>query len=226
MTLHPIAHIQSDFPTKFGIPRQSGMVPGLSSALIFTPPYRDPNALRGLEAFSHLWLIWGFSAIEAGKYSPTVRPPRLGGNVRLGVFATRSPYRPNPLGLSAVAIEKIENDPNLGPLIHLRGADLLDGTPIYDIKPYLPYADAILEAAKGFVETSPLPALKVEMSEGLLSRLPPEKREPLLAVLALDPRPPYQEDPHRLYGFPFAGFEVKFRVRGNHLTVVDLRPWE
>ena len=224
MTLHPIAHLRSDFPTKFGIPRQSGMVPELCSALVFTPPYRDMNALRGLTAFSHLWLIWGFSAVESRTFSPTVRPPRLGGNIRLGVFATRSPYRPNPLGLSAVTIEKIREDPHLGPVIHLLGADLLDGTPIYDIKPYLPYADAIHGATGGFAEASPQPVLKVEMPQELISRLPPGKREALLAVLALDPRPSYQEDPERVYGLLFAGFEVKFWVRGEILTVIDLRP--
>ena len=224
MTLHPIAHIQSDFPAKFGIPRQSGMVPILRAKLIFTPPYRDPNALRGLADFSHLWLIWGFSGVEPKPFSPTVRPPRLGGNVRLGVFATRSPCRPNPLGLSAVAIEKLEEDPKLGPVIHLLGADLQDGSPVYDIKPYLPYADAIAEAKGGFAEEVPRPTLKVDASDEHLALLPPDKREALLAVLALDPRPSYQENPERVYGLSFAGFEVKFRISGDILTIIDLQP--
>ena len=224
MTIHPIGHIHSDFPTKFGIPRQSGMVRSLRAKLVFAPPYRDANALRGLTDFSHLWLIWAFSAVESGGFSPTVRPPRLGGNVRLGVFATRSPYRPNPLGLSVVAMEAIEEDPDLGPVIHLLGADLMDGTPVYDIKPYLPYADAIPEAKGGFADTPPGPALQVEISEAHLAMLPPGKGAALLAVLALDPRPSYQEDANRVYGFLFGGFEVKFQVRGEVLTVIDISP--
>jgi len=228
MTLHPIAHMQSDFPAKFGIPRQSGVVPALTGAIIFTPPYRDPEALRGLSDFSHLWLIWGFSAVgDDGSrpgWSPTVRPPRLGGNARMGVFATRSPNRPNPLGLSAVEIADIAQDPKLGPLIRVRGGDLLDGTPIYDIKPYLPYADSLPEAVGGFADAACEPTLAVEVSAEHLAHLPPEKWAALRGILALDPRPPYQCDPLRVYGLQFAGCEVKFRVMNGVLTVVEIHP--
>lgn len=224
MTLHPIAHIRSDFPTKFGIPRQSGLVPELSATLVFEPEYRNPEALRGLLGFSHLWLIWGFSAREETTWSPTVRPPRLGGNTRMGIFATRSPNRPNPLGLSAVAIEEIIEDPILGPLIRIRGGDLLDGTPIYDIKPYLPYADSLPEATGGFANTAQERSLTVEAAENLLTPLPPEKQTALQAILALDPRPPYQDDPLRVYGLQFAGCEIKFRVEGSVLTVLEVYP--
>ena len=222
MTLTPIAHMQSDFPEKFGIPRQSGIVPALRSTIVFTPEYRNPDALRGLEAFSHIWLVWGFSASVQTGVAATVRPPRLGGNVRLGVFATRSPFRPNPLGLSAVSVEGIALDDARGPVIHVRGADLLDGTPIYDLKPYLPYADCIPDAVGGFAADAPDVLREIADPDAFLSRLPPDKREALRGILALDPRPPYQRDPARVYGLVFAGFEVRFRVAGDVLTVADV----
>lgn len=222
MTIHPIAHIRTDFPTKFGIPRQSGIVPNLTGAIVFEPKYRTPEALRGLEGFSHLWLIWGFHRAEQTGWSPTVRPPRLGGNARLGVFATRSPFRPNPLGLSAVAIEEITEDLAHGSIIRVRGADLLDKTPIYDLKPYLPYADSIPDATGGFAESVPEPRLQVEMTPEQLGLLPPEKRAALSAVLALDPRPSYQQDAARVHGMQFSGFEVKFLVADGVLTVVEV----
>ncbi|MCL2367500.1 MAG: tRNA (N6-threonylcarbamoyladenosine(37)-N6)-methyltransferase TrmO [Oscillospiraceae bacterium] len=221
MELHPIARIHSDFPAKFGIPRQSGLVPGLEALIVFEPPCRDPAALRGLEAFSHLWLIWGASALSPGDWSPTVRPPRLGGNARLGVFATRALRRPNPLGLSAVEIAGIEETRDNGTVIRVRGADLLDGTPIYDVKPYLPYADAIPGAKGGFANAPPNPRLTVEADETRLACLPPEKRESLKALLALDPRPAYQDDPARIHGLIFAGCEIKFRVTGNRLIIIE-----
>lgn len=223
MTLKTIAHIESDFPAKFGVPRQSGLVDCLRATVVFEPEYRSPDALRGLEDFSHLWLIWGFSGVKQGDFSPTVRPPRLGGNTRMGVFATRSPYRPNPIGLSPVRIEAIGQDPARGPLIHVLGADLVDGTPIYDLKPYLPYVDSIPEARGGFASRPPGPALRVAADEALLAPLPPDGRRALVELLALDPRPSYQEDPDRVYGMAFAGFEIKFRVAGDELTVLDIR---
>lgn len=222
-TLKTIAHIRSDFPEKFGVPRQSGLVEGLIATIVLEPEYRSPDALRGLEGFSHLWLIWGFSGVKAEGFQPTVRPPRLGGNTRMGVFATRSPYRPNPIGLSSVRIESIEQDPALGPLIRVLGADLVDGTPIYDIKPYLPYADSHPEAMGGFAGQTPGPALRVSAPQELLARLAAEKRQVLLELLALDPRPSYQDDAERVYGMTFAGFEVKFRVSGEDLTVLDIQ---
>ena len=215
-----IARIHSDFPTKFGIPRQSALVPELKSRIVFEPEYRDENALRGIEQFTHLWLIWNFS--ESKGWSPTVRPPRLGGNTRLGVFATRSPFRPNPIGLSVVRLEGVERDPKLGPVLVVSGADLLDGTPILDIKPYIPYADSHPEASGGFTEQTVNHHLNVDFPEELLQRVPPEKRAALTGVLAQDPRPSYQDDPSRIYGFPFAGMEVRFRVEGEQLTVVDI----
>lgn len=223
-TFHEIAHIHSDFPGKFGIPRQSGIVKALQAAVVFQPAYRNPDALRGLEAFSHIWLLWGFSEAKREAWSPTVRPPRLGGNARMGVFATRSPFRPNPIGLSAVEISGIELHSAQGPVIHVLGADLMDGTPIYDIKPYLPYADCLPGALGGFAGQAP-GALRVEAPAELLARLPEEKRPALLDVLAHDPRPSYQDDPGRVYGMAFAGFEVKFCVSEEVLTVLDiLRP--
>ena len=215
-----IARIHSDFPTKFGIPRQSALVPELKSRIVFEPEYRDENALRGIEQFTHLWLIWNFS--ESKGWSPTVRPPRLGGNTRLGVFATRSPFRPNPIGLSVVRLEGVERDPKLGPVLVVSGADLLDGTPILDIKPYIPYADSHPEASGGFTEQTVSHHLDVDFPEELLQRVPPDKRAALTGVLAQDPRPSYQDDPSRIYGFPFAGMEVRFRVEGEQLTVVDI----
>ena len=215
-----IARIHSDFPTKFGIPRQSALVPELKSRIVFEPEYRDENALRGIEQFTHLWLIWNFS--ESKGWSPTVRPPRLGGNTRLGVFATRSPFRPNPIGLSVVRLEGVERDPKLGPVLVVSGADLLDGTPILDVKPYIPYADSHPEASGGFTEQTVSHHLDVDFPEELLQRVPPDKRAALTGVLAQDPRPSYQDDPSRIYGFPFAGMEVRFRVEGEQLTVVDI----
>ena len=215
-----IARIHSDFPTKFGIPRQSALVPELKSRIVFEPEYRDENALRGIEQFTHLWLIWNFS--ESKGWSPTVRPPRLGGNTRLGVFATRSPFRPNPIGLSSVRLEGVERDPKLGPVLIVSCADLMDGTPILDIKPYIPYADSHPEASEGFTARTVSHHLKVNFPDQLLQRVPPDKREALIAVLSQDPRPSYQDDPSRIYGFPFAGMEVRFRVEGEQLTVVDI----
>lgn len=217
--LRVIARVHSDFQDKFGIPRQSGLVDALRARVVFEPEYRIPEAVRGLEAFSHIWLIWQFSQAVRENWSPTVRPPRLGGNRRLGVFATRSPFRPNALGLSAVRLERVEPDPKLGPVLHIAGADLLDGTPVYDIKPYLPYADAHPEASGGFTDRTPRRKLEVRCPEALLSRMPGEKREALLGVLAEDPRPSYQDDPERVYGMAFAGVEVKFTVSEDILTV-------
>lgn len=222
MEIAPIAHIRSDFKEKFGIPRQSGLVPSLRAEVVFAPPYRVPEALRGLEGFSHIWLIWEFSQARREAWSPTVRPPRLGGSRRMGVFATRSPFRPNALGLSVVRLEAVEPDTPRGPVLHVSGADLLDGTPIYDVKPYLPYADAIPEASGGFTDRTPRSLLAVECPPALLERVPPEKREALLAVLAQDPRPSYQDDPDRAYGMAFAELEVRFTVEGGKLRVVEI----
>ena len=220
--MEPIAHIRSDFPTKFGVPRQAGLVEALQAAVVFEPPCRVPEALRGIEGFSHLWLIWEFSQNRREGWSPTVRPPRLGGNKRLGVFATRSPFRPNPIGLSCVRLEGVELDTPEGPVLHVSGADLVDGTPILDIKPYIPYADCHPEAAGGFAGTAPEGELTVEIPSRLLERVPPDRREALEGVLAQDPRPSYQDDPERVYGFGFAGLEVRFTVKDGTLTVVDI----
>ena len=220
MELTPIAHIRSDFSEKFGIPRQSGLVEELTAAVVFEPEYRDPSAFRGLEGFSHLWLIWEFSRSKG--WSPTVRPPRLGGNKRLGVFATRSPFRPNPLGLSCVRLVEVRQDRALGPVLVVAGADLMDGTPIYDVKPYLPYADCKPDAAGGFAAQPKGADLTVDCPPALLDRVPEDKRAALLAVLAQDPRPQYQDDPERVYGMAFAGLEVKFRVAGEQLTVTEI----
>ena len=220
--MEPIARIHTDFSTKFGVPRQSGLVEALEAEIIFEPPYREPAALRGLEGFSHLWLVWVFHQAAGRPWSPTVRPPRLGGNRRMGVFATRSPFRPNPVGLSAVKLAGIEAVGPSGPVLRVRGADLVDGTPILDIKPYLPYADCIPEASGGFAPQPALAPLTVEIPPALLERVPPERREALEAVLAQDPRPRYQEDPERIYGFTFAGLEVRFTVEGDRLTVREV----
>ncbi len=220
--MEPIARIHTDFSTKFGVPRQSGLVEALEAEIIFEPPYRDPAALRGLEGFSHLWLVWVFHQAAGRPWSPTVRPPRLGGNRRMGVFATRSPFRPNPVGLSAVKLAGIEAAGPSGPVLRVRGADLVDGTPILDIKPYLPYADCIPEASGGFAPQPALAPLTVEIPPALLERVPPERREALEAVLAQDPRPRYQADPERIYGFTFAGLEVRFTVEGERLTVREV----
>ena len=219
-----IARIQSDFQEKFGIPRQSGLVEALRSTVVFEPEYRNPEALRGIEGFSHLWLIWQFSEAVRADWSPTVRPPRLGGNARLGVFATRSPFRPNAIGLSCVRLEAVRVDPALGTVLDVAGADLLDGTPIYDIKPYLPYADCRPEAAGGFAAQAPEAKLKVAVPPALLAAVPPEKRQALLGVLAQDPRPSYHHDPTRSYGMRFGGLEVRFTVDGDRLTVTEIRP--
>lgn len=217
-----IARIQSAFPEKFGIPRQSGLVEELQAKIVFEPEYRNPDAVRGLDEFSHLWLIWEFSEAKRETWSPTVRPPRLGGNQRLGVFATRSPYRPNPVGLSCVKLERVEIDGALGPVIHVRGADLMDGTPIYDIKPYLPYADCHPDAVGGFASDRPEEKLQVEIPEEFCSVVSGEVLSALRGVLAQDPRPAYQKDPERVYGLSFAGMEVRFQVDGDKLTVCGI----
>ena len=219
-----IATIRSDFPTKFGIPRQSGLVEELRATVVFEPEYRSPDALRGLEDFSHLWLIWQFSEAVRDKWSPTVRPPRLGGNTRMGVFATRSPFRPNPIGLSCVRLEGIRREPELGHVLEVSGADLMDGTPILDIKPCVPYADSHPRAAGGFAGPDGGPILEVRVPEELLSRVPLDKREALLGVLSHDPRPPYQQDPDRVYGLDFAGLNIRFSVQDQVLTVRALQP--
>ena len=215
-----IAWIRSDFRTKFGVPRQSGLVEALRAEIVFEPEFRNPDALRGIEGFSHLWLVWQFSATVREDWSPTVRPPRLGGNVRMGVFATRSPFRPNPIGLSCVRLEGVEQRAE-GPVLIVSGADLMDGTPIYDIKPYLPYADCKADAAGGFAPQR-AEELAVEFPPELLARVPEDKRAALTGVLAQDPRPHYQSDPARIYGMSFAGMEVRFRVADGVLTVVEL----
>ena len=215
-----IARIRSDFRTKFGVPRQSGLVEALRAEIVFEPEFRNPDALRGIEGFSHLWLVWQFSATVREDWSPTVRPPRLGGNVRMGVFATRSPFRPNPIGLSCVRLEGVEQRTE-GPVLIVSGADLMDGTPIYDIKPYLPYADCKADAAGGFAPQR-AEELAVEFPPELLARVPEDKRAALTGVLAQDPRPHYQSDPARIYGMSFAGMEVRFRVADGVLTVVEL----
>ena len=223
MDIRPIAYIRTEFPEKFGVPRQSCLAKGLRGRIVFEPQYRNPDALRGLEGFSHIWLIWEFSANRStGKWQPTVRPPRLGGNAHIGVFATRSPFRPNPLGLSCVAVEGIELSTDDGPVITVKGADLMDGTPVYDIKPYIPYADAHPEAKEGFTAQNQGYRLEVEIPEVLQKQLPEEKREGLYGILAQDPRPSYQDDPERIYGFEYAGYEVKFRVCGDKLCVVEI----
>ena len=217
-----IAHIRSDFQTKFGIPRQSGLVEELESRVVFAPEYRNPDALRGIEGFSHLWLIWQFSEAVREGWSPTVRPPRLGGNARMGVFATRSPFRPNPIGLSCVRLLGIEEGGEEGLILRVAGADLMNGTPILDIKPYLPYVDAHPEAKGGFAPSAPERRLTVDCPPELLEVLPEGSRAALLGVLAEDPRPAYQDDPERVYGFGFAGAEVKFTVDGERLTVLSV----
>lgn len=220
-TMKVIARIHSDFPEKFGIPRQSGLVPALRAKIVFEPEYRNPDALRGIEGFSHLWLIWQFSAAVRDTWSPTVRPPRLGGNERVGVFATRSPFRPNAIGLSCVKLEGVRHEDGLGDVLIVSGADLMDGTPIYDIKPYLPYADCKPEASGGFAPQRGK-TLAVDFPAELLSRVPEDKRDALTGVLAQDPRPHYQSDPQRIYGMAFAGLEVRFRVADGAVYVVEV----
>lgn len=222
LTLRPIGHIHTEFPEKFGIPRQSGLVEGLRAVVELEPEFRVPEAFRGVEGFSHLWLLWQFTKSKG--WSPTVRPPRLGGNQRMGVFATRSPFRPNPIGLSCVKIDRVEHHPELGPVIHVLGADLLDGTPILDLKPYLPYADAHPEAAGGFTDGYQGYRLEVNFPPELLAVVPWENREALQGVLAQDPRPSYQADPQRIYGMAFGGQNIRFTVAEGVLTVVAVEP--
>ncbi|MBE6917312.1 MAG: tRNA (N6-threonylcarbamoyladenosine(37)-N6)-methyltransferase TrmO [Ruminococcaceae bacterium] len=221
--IHPIAHMRSDFPTKFGIPRQSGLVSELRSTIVFEPEYRNSDALRGLEGFSHLWLIWQFSEAVRSEWSPTVRPPRLGGNTRMGVFATRSPFRPNHLGLSCVELLGIEQTVEYGTVIHVGGADLMDGTPIFDIKPYIPYSDAHPDALGGFTDTAGDFLLEVNFPAALLQKLPEAKQSAAISVLSHDPRPSYQRQEDRVYGLSFAGFDIRFRVEDNLLTVIDVQ---
>ena len=221
-TIKVVARIRSDFPQKFGIPRQSGVVPETRATVVFEKPYQNADALRGIEGFSHLWLIWGFSACEREDWSPTVRPPRLGGNTRMGVFATRSPFRPNPIGLSSVTLEEVRLHTPDGPVLIVGGADLMDGTPIYDIKPYLPYADCHPDATGGFAENRKNYALTVEFPPELEEKIPPEHRAALRGVLAHDPRPSYQSDEKRMYGVAFAGRNVRFTVRDGVLTVREI----
>ena len=216
-----IARIRSDFATKFGVPRQSGLVEALESTIVFEPEYRNADALRGLEGFSHIWLVWVFDKAARDTWSPTVRPPRLGGNARMGVFATRSPFRPNPIALSCVRLAGIEETAE-GAVLRIRGADLMDGTPILDIKPYIPYADCKEDAAGGFASAPAAETLEVIIPEELLIKIPESRREALRGVLAQDPRPHYHDDPERVYGFGFGGMEVKFSVEGTVLTVRDV----
>lgn len=218
-SMKPIARIHTDFPAKFGVPRQAGLVPELTGTIVFEKEYRVDAALRGIEQYSHLWLVWAFSEAAREGWSPTVRPPRLGGNTKMGVFATRSPFRPNPIGLSAVKLEGAERTETCGTVLRVSGADLMDGTPILDVKPYLPYVDAIAGASGGFTERAKRYALRVEFPAELLAEVPCEKRQALLGVLENDPRPSYQDDPERLYGFAFAGLEIKFTVEGGALRV-------
>ena len=224
-TIRPIARIHSDFATKFGIPRQAGIVEALESVLVFEPEFRDPEALRGIEGFSHLWLIWQFSENVRAGFSPTVRPPRLGGNERMGVFATRSPFRPNALGLSCVKLLAVEQTEKYGTVLRLAGADLMDGTPVYDVKPYVPYADCHPEALSGFAADSGK-TLNVAFAAGLEEKVPGDKLAALRGVLANDPRPRYQKDPERAYAMEFAGLEVKFKVDGETLTVFEIERLE
>ena len=222
VTISIIARMKSDFPTKFGIPRQSGLVEELRSTIIFEPEFRNPDALRGIEGYSHLWLIWQFSEAVRTEWSPTVRPPRLGGNARMGVFATRSPFRPNSLGLSSVKLLGVEETEEYGTVLHVGGADLMDGTPIFDIKPYIPYGDCHPEATGGFTDTAGDFLLKVNFPQKLLEKLPEDKQEAAAAVLSHDPRPSYQRKPDRVYGLTFAGFDIRFQVQDDVLTVVDV----
>ena len=222
MEIEVIARIHTDFENKFGIPRQSGLVESLMGEIVFEPKYRNPDAVRGMQDFSHLWLIWEFSKAKRDGWTATVRPPRLGGNERVGVFATRSPFRPNPLGLSCVKLERVEFDPVRGPVIIVSGIDMLDGTPIYDIKPYVPHADLRPDAVGGFADAHRDDNVEVVFPDELIAKVPAEKRDALIGVLAGDPRPSYQDDPERIYGFGFAGMEVKFRVDKGILTVCGI----
>lgn len=221
MSMKIIAYMETDFPEKFGLPRQSGLVPELTGRIVFEPEYRNKAALKGLEGFSHIWLLWQFEGVERETWSPTVRPPRLGGNERVGVFATRSPFRPNPIGMSCVKLERIEDTRDVGTVLVVSGVDLRDKTPIYDIKPYLAYVDSHPEAVDGFAADTKAYALRVNFPEELLKRLPPEKRSGAIGVLRQDPRPSYQQDADRVYGMTYAGYQIRFRVSGNQLTVID-----
>ena len=221
--MHPIAHMRSDFPTKFGIPRQSGLVEELRSMIVFEPEYRSEDALRGIEDFSHLWLIWQFSQAVREGWSPTVRPPRLGGNTRMGVFATRSPFRPNNLGLSCVRLLEVKHTQQYGTVLIVGGADLLDGTPIFDIKPYIPYSDSRPEAAGGFTDRVGDFLLDVKFPQELLEKLPADKQAAAVDVLSHDSRPSYQRKPGRVYGLNFAGFDIRFTVEDTVLTVQSVQ---
>lgn len=221
-TIRPIARMRSDFAAKFGIPRQSGLVEELRSTIVFEPEFRNPDTLRGIEGFSHLWIIWQFSEAVRSDWSPTVRPPRLGGNTRMGVFATRSPFRPNSLGLSCVRLLGVEQTAEQGTVLHVGGADLMDGTPIFDIKPYIPYSDSHPEASGGFTDTADDFLLDVDFPAPLLETLPAEKRDAAIGVLRHDPRPSYQHKPGRVYGLTFAGFDIRFTVSGDTLTVQEV----
>lgn len=222
ITIEPVARMRSDFATKFGIPRQSGLVADLRSTIVFEPKYRNPEALRGIEGYDYLWLIWQFSEAVREEWSPTVRPPRLGGNARMGVFATRSPFRPNSLGLSCVRLLEVEHTQEFGTVLHVGGADLMDGTPIFDVKPYVPYADSHPDAKGGFTDGAGEYLLQVDFPQTLLKKLPEEKRSAAVGVLSHDPRPSYQRKPGRVYGLNFAGWDIRFTVDGDILTVVDI----
>ena len=222
VTIQVIARMRSDFSTKFGIPRQSGLVEELRSTIVFEPEFRNTDALRGIEDFSHLWIIWQFSEAVRTGWSPTVRPPRLGGNTRMGVFATRSPFRPNNLGLSSVRLLGVEHTAEFGTVLHVGGADLMDGTPIFDIKPYIPYSDCHPEAAGGFTSNAGSYLLEVNFPRELLAILPTDKRDAAIGVLSHDPRPSYQRNADRVYGLPFAGYDIRFQVKDDLLTVVEV----
>ena len=222
VNIQVIAKMRSDFPTKFGIPRQSGLVEELESTIVFEPEFRNADALRGIEGYSHLWIIWQFSQAVRQEWSPTVRPPRLGGNVRMGVFATRSPFRPNNLGLSCVKLLQVEQTENDGTVLHVAGADLMDGTPIFDIKPYIPYSDAFPDALGGFTDTVGDFLLNVDFPAHLLALLPKEKQQAAIGVLSHDPRPSYQRNPDRIYGLSFAGYDIRFSVKDNTLSVCEV----
>lgn len=222
ITIHPIAKMRSDFPTKFGIPRQSNLVEGLESTIVFEPEFRNSDALRGIEGFSHLWIIWQFSEAVRQEWSPTVRPPRLGGNTRMGVFATRSPFRPNNLGLSCVKLIGIDHTENEGTVLHVAGADLMNGTPIFDIKPYIPYSDSFPNAVGGFTDTAEDFILTVDFPSPLLNLLPKNKQQAAIGVLSHDPRPSYQRKPNRVYGLNFAGYDIRFTVNDKTLFVCEV----
>lgn len=223
VSIQMIAHMRSDFPTKFGIPRQSGLVEELESTIVFEPEFRNADALRGIEGYSHLWIIWQFSQAVRQEWSPTVRPPRLGGNTRMGVFATRSPFRPNSLGLSCVRLLSVEHTEDNGTVLHVAGADLMDGTPIFDIKPYVPYSDSFPDAIGGFTDNADSFLLEVDFPASLLEKLPESKRNAAIGVLSHDPRPSYQRNPDRIYGLSFAGFDICFTVKDKTLSVCEVK---